>query len=362
MQQVLFYIPVINIPIYGYGFMLFCAYVGCTWLASRLARREGYPKAPIQDLTVWLFIFGLIGARLTFIIRYWNRFDQFWQFLAVWDGGLIFYGSIPGAILGYALCYRFQLSGHGVSHWKMADIVAPCLALGLCLGRIGCLLNGCCFGNVACADCAAISFPMSSPPRQVMVERGHQTPAGFLTFGSSTKVQAVEPMSPFAGELLRGDVIEKVNDEAVHDVFELTESLTKGGRRERWLTLDVKGPSGVSRRVGPFAPTTIGLHPTQIYESISMALLLFLLLSYYPYKKRDGSLMVLFMFGYGVHRFLNEMLRTDTEIVAFGMTLSQNISVLVLIAATILAIIVWRRRAPAPTLVESPAQSCGFQD
>jgi prolipoprotein diacylglyceryltransferase len=101
------------------------------------------------------------------------------------------------------------------------------------------------------------------------------------------------------------------------------------------------------RTIGPVAPTTIGLHPTQIYESISMALLLFCLLSYSPYKSRDGLLMVLFMFGYGVHRFLNEMLRTDTEIVAFGLTLSQNISVVVLIAATILGFIVWRR-TPAP--------------
>jgi hypothetical protein len=41
------------------------------------------------------------------------------------------------------------------------------------------------------------------------------------------------------------------------------------------------------------------------------------------------------------------MLRTDTDVVAFGMTLSQNISVLVLAAATVLAILVWRPRTPA---------------
>jgi phosphatidylglycerol:prolipoprotein diacylglycerol transferase len=66
-------------------------------------------------------------------------------------------------------------------------------------------------------------------------------------------------------------------------------------------------------------------------------------LSYYPFKRRDGSVMVLFMVGYAVHRFLNEMLRTDTEKVAFNMTLSQNISIVVLIAAAILAVAVWRR-------------------
>jgi phosphatidylglycerol---prolipoprotein diacylglyceryl transferase len=79
------------------------------------------------------------------------------------------------------------------------------------------------------------------------------------------------------------------------------------------------------------------LNPTQIYESVSMILLLFFLLSYYPFKKSDGSVMVLFMIGYGVHRFLNVMLRTDTDPVAFNMTLSQNISILVLIGAVAIA-------------------------
>src|SRR5260370_24072668 len=91
----------------------------------------------------------------------------------------------------------------------------------------------------------------------------------------------------------------------------------------------------------PFEPRTIGLHPTQIYETISMCLLLFFLLSYYPYKRHDGELLVLFMFAYGIHRFLNEMLRTDTDPVAFGLTLSENVSVLVLGGAAILAVLVW---------------------
>src|SRR6266446_4116005 len=85
-----------------------------------------------------------------------------------------------------------------------------------------------------------------------------------------------------------------------------------------------------------FAPRTIGLHPTQIYETISMSLMTFLLLSYYPYKRRDGLIMVVFMLGYAVHRFLNEMLRTDTDPVAFGMTLSQNISILIFVSGLML--------------------------
>ena len=84
-----------------------------------------------------------------------------------------------------------------------------------------------------------------------------------------------------------------------------------------------------------------------------MGLLLFFLVSYYPYKMRDGALMVILMFGYGIHRFLNEMLRIDNEVVAFGLTLSQNISVGVLIAAVILAVLIWRRPSSAGGLVNT---------
>ena len=51
----------------------------------------------------------------------------------------------------------------------------------------------------------------------------------------------------------------------------------------------------------------------------------------------------LFMIGYGVHRFLNEMLRTDTEPVAFNMTLSQNISIAVFVVAVLLGILILLR-------------------
>ena len=63
--------------------------------------------------------------------------------------------------------------------------------------------------------------------------------------------------------------------------------------------------------------------------------------------------MVLLMLCYGVHRFLNEMLRIDNRIEFDGLTFSQNVSILVLIAAAVLAYFVFRRRPeaePAPAL------------
>src|SRR5215475_2518285 len=97
MRQVLFEIPLHsinadlpNIPVYGFGFMLFLAFVFCTWLALRLARREGLPVHVVQDLELWIFLSGFIGARITFMIQYEIPLRDFFK---VWDGGLVFYGS-----------------------------------------------------------------------------------------------------------------------------------------------------------------------------------------------------------------------------------------------------------------------------
>jgi phosphatidylglycerol:prolipoprotein diacylglycerol transferase len=352
MRQVLFTIPVPwgDLPIYGYGFMLFLAFVGCTWLAARLAAREGIARESIQDLAIWLFVTGIVGARVTFMIQYWNtQSDWLFAFFRIWEGGLVFYGSAIGGVVGYFLAYYFVLRKYKVSHWKMADIVAPCVALGLCLGRVGCLLNGCCYGDVACPDCPQINYPLSSQLRFVTVDRGYSTVAGFtFTSDEQPTVGAVEPGSPADRAKLRpGDIIKKVNGTAVFTAFDVYKELKQDlhGKNDLVLTVE-RGRDVVT--LPAFEPWTIGLHPTQLYETISMALVLWLLLAFFPYRRKDGQVMVLFMYCYALHRFFDERLRNDTDPVAFGLTLSQNISIAVLAAAVVLSLILWRRPVQYP--------------
>jgi phosphatidylglycerol:prolipoprotein diacylglycerol transferase len=355
MHQVLFHLPIYlfsdeGIPIYGYGAMLFVAFVFCTWLACRLGAREGIPKERVQDLAIWLFISGIAGARITFMIQYGV---PVWQFFKIWDGGLVFYGSAIGGAVGYFLAYFLILRKHRISNWKMADIIAPCAALGLCLGRFGCLFNGCCYGNVACPDCPSVSFPLAAPPRFEMVNRGYQTAVGFLLEdeANSNKVARVEPGSPAARAGLRpGDTVQFLNGKLVDRGSDVDGYLSQSQwpRGKNDLVLKVKRADGTAVELPPFVPRTVGLHPTQVYESISMLLLFALLLAFYPYRRHDGEVMVVFMLGYAVHRFFNEMLRDDTAPVALNMTLSQNISVLVLAAGLLLGLILWLKPVQYP--------------
>jgi phosphatidylglycerol---prolipoprotein diacylglyceryl transferase len=376
MRQVLFYLPLHSlsdslpdIPVYGYGMMLFMAFVLCSWLAGRLARREGVDPKVLPDLAIWLFVTGILGARLTFVLQEWPSFfgegKNPLRVFALWDGGLVLYGSIIGGAIGYFLAYRRLLAPANISSWKMADILAPGIALGVCLGRVGCLLTGCCFGNVVCTSCPAIVFPLPSYPTQDMARLGYQTLGGFTVDPSDLRVVAVEPDSAAAQAGLKpGDSIVNVNG---LDTGSDKHEKTKEGadvivsRYELFATGLINAwPPGVHQlhlkvlrdghevQLQAFLPVSLPLHPTQIYETISMGLLLFLLLSYYPFKKLDGSVMVLLMVGYGLHRFLNEMLRIDNPPLAFGLTFSQLVSIGVLIGACVLAYFVVMRRASAP--------------
>jgi phosphatidylglycerol:prolipoprotein diacylglycerol transferase len=346
MYQILFHIPFTNIPIHGYGFMLFLAFIGCTLLAMYLARKQGIAADKIQDLALWLFVSGILGARLVYVIQYWDQFkNNTMGVFAIWDGGLVFYGSAIGGLLGFMGYYRSVMKPAKIRFWQMADIVAPCAALGLCLGRIGCLLNGCCYGGPACPDCPAISFPLPSTPRFVMVSHGYQTAAGFLVVPSlfgSVEVLEVEADSAAArAGLQKGDKILSIRGNEIHSNQELEAIFREWPRGVNVLNMKIE--RGGETMDLSFMPWTIGLHPTQIYESISTGLLLFLLLAYFPFRRHDGEVFVLLMLGYSIHRFLDEAIRIDTDRYWLNLTLSQHLSILVFIAAIVLAVKIWQR-------------------
>ncbi|MEJ7640492.1 MAG: prolipoprotein diacylglyceryl transferase [Singulisphaera sp.] len=161
MRQVLFTLPILGgVKIFGYGLMLFFAFLGSMNLAAWRARREKLDPEVIYDLALWVFVGGLVGARLFYVIQYWGtRIHSVWDVFKVWEGGIVLYGSIMGGAAAFFLYRAFR----PFPLRPMLDVIAPSLALGIALGRLGCFLNGCCYGD-ACDLPWAVAFPKHSPP------------------------------------------------------------------------------------------------------------------------------------------------------------------------------------------------------
>lgn len=169
MWPVLFQIPGTPIRIFSFGTMILIALWSALELAKRRANREKLDSEMIADMAFWVIIFGLIGARLFYVVRYWGQDDlkNFGDIFAIWKGGIVFYGSVLGGAVGFFI-YRWL---RPIPFLPVIDVIAPSLALGIAFGRIGCFLNGCCFGD-RCSLPWAVRFPKDSAVWFDHVHRG----------------------------------------------------------------------------------------------------------------------------------------------------------------------------------------------
>ena len=142
------------ITIYSYGTFLALAFFISTYLTLKRASKIGISPEAVVDLSILVVVFGLLGARIFYILTFHEYyFSQPKEIIKVWQGGLVFYG---GFILATITAIIF-LRRKKISIWKFADIAAPNISLGLAVGRIGCFLNGCCFGKIS--QKFGITFP-----------------------------------------------------------------------------------------------------------------------------------------------------------------------------------------------------------
>ncbi len=142
MHPILFKIGLVTI--YSYGVMIALAVVVCAWALSKDAKTYKIPSDVIYDLMFWTVMGGILGARIFYIFLMGDYFrENPLEMVMIQHGGLAWQGGLAGGLLGgiwfgcrKKLPIRFFL-----------DLVAPYIALGQSIGRIGCFFNGCCYGK-----------------------------------------------------------------------------------------------------------------------------------------------------------------------------------------------------------------------
>ncbi len=100
------------------------------------------------------------------------------------------------------------------------------------------------------------------------------------------------------------------------------------------------------------ATQSLPLHPTQLYSSLDSLVILVLLWAFYPLRRRDGEVMGLLMVTYPITRFLIEYLRNDEGVFWAGLTISQNISLVLFLGG--LAYWFWLSRLPETRHADQP--------
>jgi phosphatidylglycerol:prolipoprotein diacylglycerol transferase len=135
-----------SLTVTWYGILVATGFMVGLWTASRRALRANIHPETIYDLGPWLLLGTIIGARTMYVVTYWKEEfagRAFSEIFMVQRGGLVFYGGFIGASLA---CILFTWKNR-LPLWKMADILAPSIALGSFFGRWGCLTYGCCYGR-----------------------------------------------------------------------------------------------------------------------------------------------------------------------------------------------------------------------
>lgn len=127
----------------SWGVMLLIGFVLGYWLAVRRGKKYGISSDVLLDLVLYLLLAGVVGGRLLYVLlnlSYYIRYPL--EIFAIWNGGLSYFGSL-GAGVAVAILFGRK---RGIPFFRLADLLAPSLALGYAFGRIGCFLNGCCYG------------------------------------------------------------------------------------------------------------------------------------------------------------------------------------------------------------------------
>lgn len=169
----------VAIPVHGYGVLIAAGFVAAIFVAQREARRRGQDPERIGDLAFFLLLAALVGSRLYFIGVNWRDYtgEHAWlafhgvripRVLALWEGGLVFYGGFIAA----ALTAMWYLRRHRMPFLAHADTLIPGVALGHFFGRLGCFAAGCCWGAPSHAHVPWLTrFPPESLAYQTFAAR-----------------------------------------------------------------------------------------------------------------------------------------------------------------------------------------------
>jgi phosphatidylglycerol:prolipoprotein diacylglycerol transferase len=335
MHPKLFEIPFVHLTVPSYGLMMVVGFLLAVWVIRRLSRNITPDPQFITNAALYSLIAGVVGARLFFVVHYFYKFKgDLLSIFAIWRGGVELLG---GVLLAIAVIF-FYLWYHKLPVRRYLDILAIGLMLALVFGRIGCFLNGCCFGRPTNLPWA-VRFPYQHP---ILTHSPAYHSQAHPNLDRNRRQPQLKLPADFFGYL--GTDGKWYPDLKPYDLL----------TSEQKHMVD-KGPY-----------RCLPVHPAQLYSSAIGAVLALILYLFWRRAQRRGNwqnpeklltkpgcTFALMFIIYGIARFFLEFVRDDNPFEFDGITISQNISIGIILLGAVL-MVVFEKAKPDKIALPAP--------
>ncbi|NCN58930.1 hypothetical protein COW99_04830 [Candidatus Roizmanbacteria bacterium CG22_combo_CG10-13_8_21_14_all_38_20] len=128
------------IRIASFSVFILLAFLASTFIVWRTSKREYLSEEKTMDLYLLSVVWGIVGARLSYVLLYPEKFglNILRILLPSWMPGFYTYGGLVAAVISVIVLSR----KHEASYKKYLDIFAPALILSVGLYKIGQFLDG----------------------------------------------------------------------------------------------------------------------------------------------------------------------------------------------------------------------------
>lgn len=127
-----------NFEIRWYSVFILIAFFVATYLIEKEAKRFDIDKNYIFNLLFWTLIFGIIGARIYYVMFDWEYYNNnIGEIIKIWNGGLAIHGGIIAGLLTI-LIYTKKYKQRTV---RYLDFIVVGLIIGQAIGRWGNFFN-----------------------------------------------------------------------------------------------------------------------------------------------------------------------------------------------------------------------------
>jgi phosphatidylglycerol:prolipoprotein diacylglycerol transferase len=279
-----------SIAISPHGIGIAVGFMVGSWVFTRLAVRRGVPIEAANSVVFWSLIGAIVGARVAYVIAHVSEFESPLEWVQIWKGGISLLGGIAGATIANAVSIKRQ--AYRFRFFQIADAVAPGLALGIGVGRIGDLIIGDHLGK----------------------------PTSWLLAWTYEGGALAPPFSCTDGSCI--------------------------ARLQGEFTQTIDRTQAILREGGEVVARGVGVHQTALYDMLLAGILFAFLWWFIRSPRREGVVTLTFGLAYGCIRLLEDSLRIDKRFGPFTGSQWTALTVAVVAAAILIAWAVSKRAGP----------------